>query len=131
MKKVLLIAAFLSPITYILSPLFAVTYFASPTGSGDGKSIAAPTTFAKGLKKLKTPGDTLYLLSGQYDLLTTDVNNLVGSSEKRIVISGYEPINSNGSYDAVLDFRKTEYGKRGLQIKNTCSFLHIKNLTLR
>ena len=109
----------------------AATYYASPEGGGDGTSYNKPTTFGTGLKMLKNPGDTLYLLSGQYDLGTTDVNNLTGSASRRIVIAGYEGINRSGKYPAILDFRKTEYGKRGLQIKNTCSYLHIKNMTLR
>ena len=129
MKHFRIIAAFIA--AFFVSSLFATTYFASPNGSGDGKSYNNPTTFAKGLKLLSNAGDTLYLFSGQYDLLTTDVNNLVGTASKRIVISGYEGINAEGRYDAILDFRKTEYGKRGLQIKNTCSYLHVKNLTLR
>ena len=114
-----------------MSYISAATYYASPNGNGDGKSYENPTTFALGLKLLKNGGDTLYLLDGQYDLGTTDVNNLVGSASKRIVISGYNGINEQGSYNAILDFRQTVYGKRGLQIKNTCAYLHIKNLTLR
>ena len=110
--------------------LCATTYYASPDGNGAG-SFEDPTSFTAGLKMLSQPGDTLYLFSGQYDLLTTDVNNLNGIASKRIVIAGYEGINRSGTYPAVLDFRKTEYGKRGLQIKNTCTYLHIKNLTLR
>ena len=109
---------------------FATTYYASPDGTGDG-SFSNPTSFSAGLKMLQLPGDTLYLFSGQYDLLTTDVNNLNGTASKRIVISGYEGITRGGKYPAILDFRQTEYGKRGLQIKNTCTYLHIKNLTLR
>ena len=115
----------------LLSSLQAATYYAAPNGTGDGKSQNKPTTFAKGIKLLQNPGDTLYLFSGQYDLQTTDINNLVGTSAKRIVIAGYEGINRSGKYPTILDFRKTEYGKRGLQIKNTCAYLHIKNLTLR
>lgn len=128
MKHTLFITAVLLIATV---PLSAATYYASPNGTGDGRSYAKPTTFAKGLKLLGNPGDTLYLFSGQYDLLTTDVNNLVGSASKRIVISGYEGINRSGKYSAILDFRTTAYGKSGLQIKNTCSYLHVKNLTLR
>lgn len=126
MKKILtLLAAMLLTVS-----LSAATYYASPTGNGDG-SFNNPCSFTNGLKKLSQPGDTLYLFSGQYDLLTTDVNNLNGTASKRIVISGYEPINRSGKYAAILDFRQTAYGKRGLQIKNTCTYLHIKNLTLR
>lgn len=110
---------------------FAATYFASPKGTGDGFSYESPTTFTNGLLLLKSPGDTLYLLAGQYDLDKTTVQNLNGTKQKRIVIAGYDPMNSKGSYDAILDFRTTPYGTRGLQIKNNCTYLHIKNLTLR
>ncbi len=109
---------------------FAATYYASPDGTGDG-SFNNPCAFKAGINKLKAPGDTLYLFSGQYDLMTTDVNNLVGSASKRIVISGYEGITRGGKYPAILDFRNTAYGSRGLQIKNTCMYIHLKNMTLR
>ena len=114
----------------LLAPLSAATYYASPDGSGNG-SYNSPCSFANGLKKLSQPGDTLYLFSGQYDLLTTDIKNLNGTAARRIVISGYEGINRSGTYAAILDFRQTAYGSRGLQIKSSCSYLHIKNLTLR
>jgi len=110
--------------------LSAATYYASPNGSGDG-SYNNPCSFTAGLGKLHNPGDTLYLFSGQYDLMTTDINNLNGTASKRIVISGYEGINRSGKYAAILDFRQTAYGKRGLQVQNTCTYIHIKNLTLR
>lgn len=111
--------------------LHAAVYYASPNGSGDGKSYDTPTTFSKGIKLLSNAGDTLYLLSGQYDLPNTQIGNLNGSADKHIVISGYDGINEEGSYDAILDFRTVAYGTRGLQIRNTCTYLHIKNLTLR
>ena len=110
--------------------LSAATYYASPDGNGDG-SFSNPTSFAKGLKLLSNPGDTLYLFSGQYDLGNTAVQNLSGSASNRIVISGYEGISRGGTYAAILDFRSTPYGTRGLQVKSTTSYLHIKNLTLR
>lgn len=115
----------------LCATMTAATYFASPEGGGNGSSINSPTTFSSGLKLLKNPGDTLYLLSGQYDLGNTAVQNLNGTASKRIVISGYEPINRSGKYAAILDFRKTPYGTRGLQVKSTTTYLHIKNLTLR
>lgn len=122
-------------ITFVLCTLaissFATTYFAAPKGTGDGSSYNEPTSFINGLSLLKNPGDTLYLLAGQYDLDKTTVQNLNGTKQKRIVIAGYDPMNSKGSYDAILDFRTTPYGTRGLQIKNTCTYLHVKNLTLR
>jgi hypothetical protein len=131
MKKVLLaVLLLLSTFHLPLSTCCAATYYASPDGTGDG-SFASPCSFATGLKKLKNPGDTLYLFSGQYDLGNTAVQNLNGSASKRIVISGYEPINRSGKYAAILDFRTTPYGTRGLQVKSTTSYLHIKNMTLR
>ena len=131
MKKILLaVLLLLSTFHLPLSTCRAATYYASPDGTGDG-SFASPCSFATGLKKLKNPGDTLYLFSGQYDLGNTAVQNLNGSASKRIVISGYEPINRSGKYAAILDFRTTPYGTRGLQVKSTTSYLHIKNMTLR
>ena len=118
-------------VLFSIGTLCATTYYASPTGGGNGSSYSSPTTFSLGLGKLHNAGDTLYLLSGVYYLSTTDVNNKVGTADKRIVISGYEGTNSAGSYDAILDFRETAYGERGLQIKSTCSYVHVKNLTLR
>ena len=126
MKKIVTLLA----ASLLTAGLSAATYYASPTGNGSG-TFNDPCSFSNGLKKLSLPGDTLYLFSGQYDLLTTDVNNLNGTASKRIVISGYEGINRSGKYAAILDFRQTAYGKRGLQIKSTCTYLHIKNLTFR
>ena len=116
--------------TLWMTSLHAATYYASPDGNGTG-TFNNPCSFANGLKKLSSPGDTLYLFSGQYDLLTTDIKNLNGTATNRIVISGYEGINRSGKYAAILDFRQTAYGKRGLQVQNSCTYLHIKNLTLR
>ena len=128
MKKLFAFVLALFSFSFTLN---ATTYFASPDGGGNGTSIESPTTFASGLSKLQNPGDTLYLLSGVYYLGTTDVSDKVGTADNRIVISGYEGTNSEGSYDAILDFRQTAYGKRGLQIQNTCSYVHVKNLCLR
>ena len=112
------------------SPLKAATYYASPDGKGNG-GFDNPCSFQSGLIKLSHPGDTLYLLSGQYDLGNTVIQNLNGTASKRIVISGYEGITRGGTYAAILDFRTTPYGTRGLQIKSTTTYLHIRNLTLR
>ncbi|MBR6829702.1 MAG: hypothetical protein IKM83_03705, partial [Paludibacteraceae bacterium] len=133
MKKILAILAallLLATFHFQLSTCCAATYYASPTGTGSG-SFSDPCSLANGLKKIKNPGDTLYLFSGQYDLGNTAVQNLNGTAAKRIVISGYEGINRSGKYAAILDFRTTSYGTRGLQVKNSCTYLHIKNLTLR
>ena len=99
-------------------------YYCSPTGTGNGTAYNQPTSFATGLTLLANPGDTLYLRGGQYDLLTTTIN-LVGSSRKNIVISGYP------GEKAILDFRQTAYGKRGLQFATGCEYVHLKDMTLR
>lgn len=127
MKRLHLLLAIL----LLAAGMKAGTYFASPEGTGDGLSVNTPASLTAGLKLLKSPGDTLYLLSGQYDLGNTVIQNLSGSASKHIVISGYEGISRGGTYAAVLDFRKTPYGTRGLQIKSSCTYLHLKNLTLR
>ncbi len=108
-----------------LAPTFATTYYASPNGSGNGQSYSSPCSLSNGIKRISQAGDTLYLLGGQYDLDKTTISDKVGTSNNYIVISGYP------GEQAILDFRQTAYGTRGLQVANTCSYLHIKNLTLR
>lgn len=103
----------------------ASTYYCSPNGNGDGSSYYTPCSFPTGISRLQVAGDTLYLLGGQYDLGNTPINNKTGNANKNIVISGYP------GQKAILDFRTTPYGTRGLQIKSTCSYVHVKNLTLR
>lgn len=78
-----------------------------------------------GISKLKSAGDTLYLLGGQYDLGNTKISSKNGNSTAYIVISGYP------GETAILDFRTTAYGTRGLQVASNCTYLHIKDLTLR
>ncbi len=103
----------------------ATTYYASPTGSGNGTSYSKPCSLSNGINKLSQAGDSLYLLGGQYDLDNTKISNKVGSKTAYIVISAYP------GEKAILDFRTTAYGTRGLQINSGCSYLHIKDLTLR
>ena len=45
------------------------------------------------------------------------------SSSRYMVISGFP------GQTAILDFRSTPYGTRGLQISSNCTYLHIKDLT--
>ncbi|MGN1240326.1 MAG: right-handed parallel beta-helix repeat-containing protein [Paludibacteraceae bacterium] len=106
-------------------PLFAATYFAAPAGTGNGSSYASPCSLSTGISKLKSAGDTLYLLGGQYDLGNTKISSKNGNSTAYIVISGYP------GETAILDFRTTAYGTRGLQVASNCTYLHIKDLTLR
>ena len=107
------------------SSLSAATYFAAPVGTGNGSSYSSPCSLSTGISKLKNAGDTLYLLGGQYDLGNTKISSKNGSSTAYIVISGYP------GEQAILDFRTTAYGTRGLQVASSCTYLHIKDLTLR
>ena len=110
---------------FLSSTLSAATYFASPAGTGNGSSYASPCSLSTGISKLKSAGDTLYLLGGQYDLGNTKISSKNGNSTAYIVISGYP------GETAILDFRTTAYGTRGLQVASNCTYLHIKDLTLR
>ena len=110
---------------FLSSSLSAATYFSSPAGTGNGSSYSSPCSLSTGISKLKNAGDTLYLLGGQYDLGNTKISSKNGSSTAYIVISGYP------GETAILDFRTTAYGTRGLQVMNSCTYLHIKDLTLR
>ena len=110
---------------FLSSSLSAATYFAAPAGTGNGSSYSSPCSLSTGISKLKNAGDTLYLLGGQYDLGNTTISSKNGSSTAYIVISGYP------GEQAILDFRTTAYGTRGLQVARSCTYLHIKNLTLR
>ena len=103
----------------------AATYYAAPAGAGNGTSYSSPCTLSQGINKITNAGDTLYLLGGQYDLGNTKISDKTGTISKYIVISGYP------GEKAILDFRTTAYGTRGLQIAKTCTYLHIKDLTLR
>lgn len=121
MKKILL---FLS-LTIVNITITATNYYASPNGNGNGLSYQTPASLSTALTMFRTGGDTLYLLGGQYDLPNTSIQNTNGTAAKRKVISGFP------GEKAILDFRQTPYGTRGLQIKNTCTYLHIKDMTLR
>ncbi len=106
--------------------LNATTYYCSPTGNGNGRSYSTPCSFQDGISKLSAGGDTLYLLGGQYNLGNTKISGKSGTSTSRyMVISGYP------GETAILDFRSTPYGTRGLQIGSNCTYLHLRDLTLR
>lgn len=102
----------------------AATYYASPNGSGDGKSYANPTSFSSGVGKIKNPGDTLYLLGGTYEFTDKFSVNKQGSAAQRIVIAGYP------GEKAILDFHKVAYGTRGLTIHSDALYVHVCDLAI-
>ena len=123
-RCILIAILLLSPFTIHLSPLSATTYYASPNGTGDGKSYSQPTTFTNGISKLKNAGDTLYVLGGTYTFTDKVSVNKQGSSSKRIVIAGYP------GEKAILDFHKVTYGTRGLTIHSEALYVHVKDLSI-
>ena len=102
----------------------AATYYASPTGSGNGNSYANPTSFSGGVSKLKNPGDTLYLLGGTYEFTDKFSVNKQGTAAQRIVIAGYP------GEKAILDFHKVAYGTRGLTIHSDALYVHVCDLAI-
>ena len=104
--------------------LSAATYYASPSGNGNGNSYSSPTTFAKGISKLSNPGDTLYVLGGTYEFTDKVSVNKQGTSDNRIVIAGYP------GEKAILDFHKVAYGTRGLTIHANALYVHVCDLTI-
>lgn len=102
----------------------AATYYASPNGSGDGKSYANPTSFSSGVGKIKNPGDTLYLLGGTYEFTDKFSVNKQGTAAQRIVIAGYP------GEKAILDFHKVAYGTRGLTIHSEALYVHVCDLAI-
>ena len=121
MKRFFLISVSLVALSLCSS---AATYFASPSGTGDGLSYASPTSFAAGVAKLTVPGDTLYLLGGTYEFTDKFSINKQGSSSKYIVISGYP------GEKAILDFHRVSYGTRGITVHANSLYVHIKDLAI-
>lgn len=113
-------------IILIQQSLLAGTYYASPTGTGNG-TFASPCSFTSGLSKLTTAGDTLYLRGGQYDLSTKISINKTGTASARICIMAYP------GEQPILDFRTQPYGSSnpGISLSSTSSYLHIKGLVVR
>lgn len=103
--------------------ILLAVYFCSPTGNGAGTSYSAPCSFTDGLKKLSTGGDTLYCLGGQYNLSNQTNFSASGNSRRNIVIASYP------GEQAILDYRKTKYGTRGLCISG--DYVHVRDLTIR
>ena len=103
---------------------YAATYYASPSGAGDGSSYSSPTTFAAGVALLQNPGDTLYLLGGTYEFTDKFSINKQGSAAKRIVISGYP------GERVILDFHRVSYGTRGITVHANSLYVHIKDLSI-
>ncbi|MGG9971834.1 right-handed parallel beta-helix repeat-containing protein [Ferruginibacter sp. SUN002] len=104
----------------------ANTYYASPTGTGSG-TLVSPCSFASGLTKLTTAGDTLYLRGGIYSLSAKVSINKSGTTSARICIMAYP------GEQPILDFSTQPYSSSnpGISLAATSSYMHIKGLVVR
>ena len=76
-------------IVFIISSVAAsaVSYYASPSGAGDGSSESSPFKVTDFIS-LATPGDTLYLLDGTYKNVDSmvEIRHKNGAQDKPITI---------------------------------------------
>ena len=100
-----------------------VTRYASPKGNNpSGRSMEKPGELRTLAGKL-APGDTLFLLDGQYDLVNTVVVNVKAAPDNWVVICA-----ANGAHP-ILDFREQLNGTNGIKV--TGAHILIKDLTIR
>lgn len=104
----------------------ATTYYASPSGTGDGSSESKAGNFTTLVQQLKA-GDILYLLAGQYNVVNIQLKTS-GTASKPITVCCAPDVESR---TPILDFRKQAYGQRGLELKENTDYWIIRGLTLR
>lgn len=122
MKRILSVGALLvAGIT-----IGATNRYVSPSGTGDGSSPSSPTTWTTAFSSLQS-GDSLFLLSGQYDFSSKQTigTSKSGTADKRTFIGAYKDATP------ILDFREEVYGERGITISTNVQYVHIKGLTIR
>ena len=120
MKKILMMLALW--LTAVCG--FAKDYYCAPNGTGDGSSYDKPGEFTTLVGKIGA-GDVLYCLGGQYDYTQTINISKTGTASKMVCI-----FNAPGE-KPIFDFRKQDYGSRGLVVQSGSSYIHIKGLTIR
>lgn len=100
------------------------TYFCSPNGTPTAEgTISSPVDFLTGIQKMSR-ADTLYCRGGQYDLVNTiHIKGKDGFKTCNTAIFAYK------NEKPIMDFRKQEYGKRGIMVES--DNLHMKGLTIR
>ncbi len=123
MKRILILAICLATFSIFA---YSTTYYASPSGNGDGTTLQKAGDFTTLVKKLKA-GDTLYLLEGQYNLQNVQLS-ASGTSTNPIIVCNAPDVTPK---TAILDFRTQPYGDRGLQIREGANYWVIRGLTLR
>ncbi len=112
---------------------FAATYYASPTGTGNGTSYSSPASWSTALSAI-AGGDTLYLLSGEYRFKSKQTigTSKNGSQNKRTFIGAFP------GEKPILDFSEQPYGSEvtgsnnvGISVSANTLYIHIKGLTIR
>ena len=100
------------------------TYFCSPNGNATAEgTISSPVDFVTGIEKMSR-ADTLYCRGGQYNLTTTiHIKNKDGFKGNHTVIMAYK------NEKPIMDFRKQEYGKRGIMVES--DNVYMKGLIIR
>ena len=102
--------------------------YASPSGTdADGLTTCRPGSLRAMVERLE-PGDTLYLLDGQYDQTLTLVINKRASADKWITICAAEE-RPTAKARPVIDFRQQPNGTNGVKV--TGAYIHIKDITIR
>ena len=114
-------------------PAAATVRYASPTGAdAEGLSASRPGALRNMVERLQ-PGDTLYLLGGQYDETNTLVVNIRATADKWVTIcAAKECLMVNGQCSMakpVFDFRQQPNGTNGVKV--TGEYIHIKDITIR
>ena len=113
----------------------AAVRYASPSGKDvEGLSSNSPGSLRAMVERLQ-PGDTLYLMDGQYDETLTLVINKRATPDKWVTICAAEERSmTNGQWSIVkakpiIDFRQQPNGTNGVKV--TGEYIHIKDITIR
>lgn len=128
----------------ILLTIFALAFtsmatgtvrYASPSGNdAEGLSADSPGALRTMVERI-VPGDTLYLLDGQYDQTLTLVINKRATADNWITICAakeWSMVNGKRSMveaKPVFDFRQQPNGTNGVKV--TGEYIHIKDIIIR
>ena len=114
--------------------VLAATYYASPTGAGNGTSYSSPASWSTALSAI-AGGDTLYLLSGEYRF---NAKQTIGTSKNGFSQNKRTFIGAFPGEKPILDFSEQPYGSEvtgsnnvGISVSANTLYIHIKGLTIR
>ena len=120
---------------------WATVRYTSPQGTDpEGFTMDSPGALRAMVDSL-APGDTLFLMDGQYDQVNTLVINKYAAPDKWVTIcaakAGTGPVNSKSVHSSgvlaaakpVIDFREQPNGTNGVKVSG--AYIHIKDITIR